>query len=446
MWLSGCNQINSSTQEPTRINPVLTPAQRPTATSTTAPTPTSQPTVIQSPTLVISAKPIVVPTVLPLPTVFPQIDRKPGVDNLNRGALALLPSYDPASEDIWQVDLRSYNLSRLDLSHSIDDLAYADFDTQTTWPSPDKMPPDFDWQQVLESGKNPGLGIRQLHTQGITGVGVGIAIIDQPLLVTHQEYAEQLRWYAETSEIPSIARATFHGAGVASLAVGKTVGVAPGADLYYIASMLCLNQATGKHDFSCLSPLIRRILQLNQKLPVDHKIRVISLSVGWRPGNTGYDDITIAVQEAMEAGMLVVYSSSLDVNGFKFDGLGRSPLADPDKPESYEHRIWQARQFYENPQPSNVLLVPMDSRTIASPVGISDYTFYREGGPSWSIPYIAGLYALVAQVRPAITPDEFWSLALQTGQTIKLRRNGKVILLGPIIDPVALISRLQVLK
>jgi hypothetical protein len=43
------------------------------------------------------------------------------------------------------------------------------------------MPQDFDWERIMELGKNPGLGIRKLHTQGITGRGIGIAIIDQTL-------------------------------------------------------------------------------------------------------------------------------------------------------------------------------------------------------------------------------------------------------------------------
>jgi len=62
----------------------------------------------------------------------------------------------------------------------------------------------------------------------------------------------------------------------------------------------------------------------------------------------------------------------------------------------------------------------MDSRTTASFTGISEYVFYREGGWSWSIPYIAGLYALAAQVDPEIPPERFWSLAMETGRTIEL--------------------------
>jgi hypothetical protein len=50
---------------------------------------------------------------------------------------------------------------------------------------------------------------------------------------------------------------------------------------------------------------------------------------------------------------------------------------------------------------------------------------------------------LAAQVKPEITPDAFWRLALQTGQTIELKKNGIVYELGTILDPIALITELQ---
>jgi hypothetical protein len=92
---------------------------------------------------------------------------------------------------------------------------------------------------------------------------------------------------------------------------------------------------------------------------------------------------------------------------------------------------------------ANRLLVPMEARTTASPGGVDEYVFYREGGWSWSIPYIAGVYALAAQVKPRTTPDEFWRLALQTGRTIELKHEGKAIQFGPILDPIALVTELQ---
>jgi hypothetical protein len=189
--------------------------------------------------------------------------------------------------------------------------------------------------------------------------------------------------------------------------------------------------------------LWERILQINQQLPEGHKIRVIAMQVGWSPDQAGYNEIMAAVKEAKVAGLLVVSSSLEETFGFKFHGLGRTPLADPDKFESYEPGLWWAKDFYAGIPFSDRLLVPMDSRATASPGSAGEYVFYRQGGWSWAIPYIAGIYALAAQAKPTLTPDEFWSTAMKTGRTIELKHDDKAIPFGPILDPVALIAALQ---
>jgi subtilisin family serine protease len=373
---------------------------------------------------------------------FPKIDRYPPASDWRRGKLTELPTYDPLSEDPWKVDLRAYDLSFLDLSGSFNDLQFADFDDETIWPPNDKMPPEFDWQEILEIGKNPGLGIRELHDKGITGEGVGIAIIDQPLLVEHQEYAGQLKLYEEMHKVTG--SASMHGPAVASIAVGDTVGVAPEADLYYIATLLCYDRREETADFSCLAESVYRIMEINKNLPEDRKIRVLSMSIGWGPESKGYEEIKAAAAQARDEGMLVVCSSIESVHGFKFHGLGREPMSDPEDSNSYQPGSWWAQEYYDGDALfTNRLLVPMDSRTTASPHNLDEYVFYREGGWSWSIPYIAGLYALSAQVDPTITPAEFWALALSTGQTVTIEQDGKVYLLGPIVDPVSLIDALE---
>ncbi len=391
------------------------------------------------------------PTLGPVPNTFPFISQHPAVPDWGRHALASLPTYDANSDNTGPVDLRMYDLARLDLRSSLDDLMYADFDTQTKWPPADKMPPGFDWQQIMELGKNPGLGVRSLHAQGITGRGVGLAIIDQPLLVDHQEYRDQLRLYEELNIDPGTP-SQMHGPAVASIAVGKTVGVAPEADLYYLAAWAGQFGAGENghftYDFRYYAQAIRRILEINRQLPVGHKIRVIAMQIGWSPDQAGYADIMTAVQAAKAAGLLVVSSSLEETFGFKFHGLGRPPLADPDQFEAYVPGVFWAKEFYTGSGQTRQfyagrLLVPMDSRTTASPGGPGEYVFYREGGWSWSIPYIAGTYALAAQVKPSITPDEFWAAALQTGRTIQLTQAGQTYPFGPILDPVALIAALR---
>jgi len=189
------------------------------------------------------------------------------------------PTFNPNSTEQWQVDLRSSDLTKLDLSVSMDNLLNADFDSKTQWPTADKMPANFDWQNIMETGKNPGLGTRALHDGEITGKGVGIAIIDQPLLIDHQEYKDRLRLYEEINVLPDT-EATMHGAAVSSIAVGKTLGVAPDADLYYIGSWTGDWETDTNNftwNFNYYAQAIHRILEINRDLPDDHKIRVIAL-------------------------------------------------------------------------------------------------------------------------------------------------------------------------
>jgi len=376
---------------------------------------------------------------------FPKIDRKPQASGWGRGKLRSIPKYNPNSTQPFQVDLRGADLSRLDLKGSLQRLLYADFDSRTVWPTGNGMPPKFDREQIMELGKNPGLGVRDLHKKGITGRGVGIAILDQPLLVDHIEYKDRLRLYEEIN-IEKGRPAQMHGPAVASIAVGKTLGVAPEADLYYIGQWNAdFEKGKSVWNFTYLAEGVHRILEINEQLAKDKKIRVISISVGWSPSQKGYKEITKAVQKAKRSGMLVICSSTEQVHGFAFHGLGRPPSANPDYFSSYEPGAWWAKHFYEGNQfhrRSNRLLVPMDSRTTASPAGTGEYVFYRHGGWSWAIPYIAGAYALAAQVNSNITPDGFWALAMKTGRSIELD-NGKKIPFGPILDPVRLIGAVK---
>jgi len=99
-------------------------------------------------------------------------------------------SLSAKKDDIWGYDMRSCDVSQLDLSviQSCNDIT---FDTDTKFPdNPDKLPADFDAGYILEFNKNPGLGIRELHKQGITGKGVSIAVIDQNLLTSHEQYKD----------------------------------------------------------------------------------------------------------------------------------------------------------------------------------------------------------------------------------------------------------------
>ena len=74
------------------------------------------------------------------------------------------------------------------------------------------------------------------------------------------------------------------------------------------------------------------------------------------------------------------------------------------------------------------------SRTLASSAGNKEYMYDGKPGLSWSIPWLAGMYALCCQVKPSITPDEFIDKALATGDTITVDENGKSYQLSAVIN------------
>ncbi len=380
------------------------------------------------------------------------IARVPNVMDYKRGKLKELPKYDENSKKQWQVDLRSYDLSELNVKNNLKSLMYADFDSKTKWPS--DIPKEFDRQAIMEYGKNPGLNLRKLHEKGITGKGVSMAIIDQTLLTDHEEYKDRLKFYEEIHNNEE-SGASMHGAAVSSIAVGKTVGVAPEADLYYIAEthgkFTLSNMVTGfSFDFKYLAKSIDRIIEINKTLPKEKKIRVISMSIGWSKDQKGFNEIDSAVKRAKDEGILVVSTSFDEYYGVSFWGLGRESMKNPDDFKNYEPGIFWRDAFFENEKFHNErfnieknFMVPMDSRCTASPTGKSDYVFYREGGLSWTVPYIAALYTLCCQVNPNISPDEFLKAVLNTGDVVKIEKEGKKYNLGKIVNTQKLIEKVS---
>lgn len=282
------------------------------------------------------------------------------------------------------MDLRQRDVSKEDLVQARDVLfEFASFDTDTKWPA--AMPDGYDPGRILELGKDPGLGVRELHRQGITGKGVRVAFLDQTLLVDHQEYKDRVERYREIGRVAP--QAEMHGAAVLSILAGKTLGVAPEASVTYYA----IGNVTGDRKVTWINhaTAIHEILDENEKLPREKQIRIIGVSLGYSPDLEGYKEIKEAVARAKKAGVLVLTTSVHTDYNFRFHGLGRDPLADPNT-NSYRPGIWWHKQ-----------------------------------------------------VKPDLTPDGFYQAAVETGSYTEFTRDGQTYQLGPIIHPAALIKRLQ---
>ena len=422
-------------------------------------------------------------------TVFKKNDgAKPIAQNFIR-----VPDFNDKTHEL---DVYSFVLygdaSEVDLSNAGNMLPSIHFNSKTKFPSTDKMPRGFSPQQVLANGKAPGLNIADLHAMGITGKGITVAIIDQPLNTEHIEIKDNIVHY-ESAGYPEHIEAQFHGTAVSSLLAGKTVGVAPDAKIVYFAAnntkktrtlankefqkilrqyfpkninfeATIKNILDGRHqideefrhkieqiiailppdikeqvfsekneiDFTHRANALRKILFMNTRLPQDKKISAVSIS--W--GMLGTDpESTKLIKQLIESGVMVLTTDSHRFYGDKgnFITTDRKMNSNPDDIQSYEVGYWKVNKDYLH----EYLLVPAGGRTIAGNLDYDDYIYCGEGGMSWSTPYLVGVYALAKQIAPNLTPHRFFEVAQQTAVS-----NGKT---GDnkIIQPQKIIQHLQ---
>jgi len=322
-------------------------------------------------------------------------------------------------EDLKKIDkfwgLADISLVRLDLKDQTEILVSMTFDTLTQWPSEEKLPRGFQPGELLENAKNPGLGILALHEKGIDGRGIGIAIIDQPLLLGHKEYTESITRYDETG-LKDLSP-QMHGSPVTSIAVGKNLGVAPGASLTYFAVPMW------ESDNMPYISAFEKILEWNAKLPDEEKIRVVSISTGMFPHYPHYKEWKEKLTHMEEQGILIV---TCDPSMLDYGILSLKPGKDPDEFENYEPGYYVSE--------GDVIRVPGSNKTVASHRGNDVYTFDRMGGMSWGAPYIAGLTALAFQVNPGIKPREILQVLVQTAESTDA---------GPVVNPEKFIETIR---
>ena len=111
------------------------------------------------------------------------------------------------------------------------------------------------------------------------------------------------------------------------------------------------------HSGQTLPLAIRRVLELNRRLPASRRIRALSLSVG---GGRAFEQ---AIDEARREGLFV---AAVDL---RLPRLG--PL------------------------------------TFASPTAPDAYTTHDVPAGSWAIAHMAGRYALACEEDPRMTPERF---------------------------------------
>ncbi len=313
-------------------------------------------------------------------------------------------------------DVRWKDMSKLDLTGRNTLIATLRFNQKTIWPMPDKMPPGKDPEKILAHCMNPGLGVRELHRKGITGKGVNVAIIDQPLYDDHPEFAGKIAAY---HDVGCGSESSMHGPAVASLLVGTNCGTAPDAKVYYAAA------PSWKADSEYYAKALDWIIKQNETLTSSEKIRVVSVSAmpsGQRsPFKKNQQMWDAAYSRAEAAGIMVLDCTS-------HHGFIWACWYDAKDPEN----VTKCRSGYpgradSKKQDGGHILVPSSPRTTAEEYDKGDfsYQYCGRGGLSWSIPYCAGVLAMGWQVRPELTPQQMRNLLFQSAYTTD--SGGKII-------------------
>ncbi len=288
--------------------------------------------------------------------------------------------------------------------------------------------------QVMENGKNPGLGIRDIHKQGITGKGVNVAIIDQNLLLNHPEFAGKIAAYYDTGCEAGEDEGSMHAPAVTSILVGNEIGVAPDAKVYFAAAP----SWTGDSEF--YAKALYWIIEENKKLPIGEKIRVVSVSAA--PSGNGspftknlemWDEAVLAAQNE---GILV-----LDCRGDEKTGIIAPAFYDPKDPNN----ISKCKSGFPTSNngyivPATEIGVPTSYRTVAEEYteGTPSYQYTGQGGLSWGLPYAAGVLALGWQIKPDLDKEQIVKILFDTCSKSDDGSN--------IINPPAFIAAIQKLK
>lgn len=286
--------------------------------------------------------------------------------------------------------------------------------------------------KIMKNGKNPGLGIRELHKEGITGKGINVAIIDQNLLLHHPEFDGKIAKYYDTGCEQDPNSGSMHAPAVTSILVGNNIGVAPDAKVYFAAA------PSWKGDSEFYAKGLYWIIKENKKLPEGEKIRVVSVSAA--PSGKGspftknlkmWDEAVLAAQDD---GILV-----LDCRNTETTGIIAPAFYNPEKPDNVS-MCTGGFPTSKYVVPSTQIGVPTSYRTVAEEYreGSPSYQYTGQGGLSWGIPYAAGVLALGWQVDPALDKDQMVQILFKTCSTANDGSN--------IINPAAFIDAVKKTK
>lgn len=298
--------------------------------------------------------------------------------------------------------LRDQKIIDVDLSEKLS-LAYSlTVGDKTTFPN--GSPQGYDMDALLEWGKAPGLNMDVLHEHGFTGKGAVIAYVDQPI-AEHEQFSGLTLHYTNNTDSES----SMHGVAVLSLLAGKDIGTAPEAEVYYYG------HASWEGDQASSAECLYQIIEQNKALPKGEKITMVGFSSNIRSDLQNKSAFREAAAACEEAGIMVWFCGEYGAAAFL-------PLSDKNDFHNLVRDAWWSDGS------SEVVFVPEAGRTTSSVLDGVNYIYWAfNGGLSWAMPYMLGLYAIANEIDPSLTQSGLRTLVMDTAY-----KNGNMSIINPV--------------
>ncbi|MEU4623296.1 S8 family serine peptidase [Actinoplanes sp. NPDC023801] len=284
--------------------------------------------------------------------------------------------------------------------------------------------------------------------RSLTGKGVGIALIDTGVAPVPGIPAAQvvngpdLSFESQSGSLRYLD--TYgHGTHMAGIIIGNdaatgTRGIAPGAKLTSIK----VGTANGAVDVTQMIAAIDWVVENRNHDPLN-PIKVISLSYGTGGNPTVWNDpLSLAVQQAWKAGIMVVAAAGNQGNGYgklthpaaDYYALSVGATAPNGTTDPADDTLTSFTNLSTNGRPLDLLApgssipslrVPGSNVDNGFPSARVGDTLFRGSGTSQAAAVTAAAAALVLQARPALTPGQLKSVLMQGVWLPKLLAGGQ---------------------
>jgi serine protease AprX len=306
----------------------------------------------------------------------------------------------------------------------------------------------------------------KLWRLGITGRGVGVAVIDTGIAGDAADFKGSDGTSRVVANVVTNAGAASpgdgygHGTHVAGIVAGNSFNRAPGDPLYGRyegvapdANLIAIKASDDAGNATVLDVIRGIAFAVDHK--ADYNIRVLNLSLSTDvPQSYKTDPLDAAVEYAWQHGIVVVAAAGN--RGTAADAVQYAPANDPfvisvggaDETGDYgkgEKASWSsggttqdgfAKPDVMAPGAHIVsVLAPGSAFAQLCPACVIAGQYFKAGGTSMAAPVVSGAVALMLQARPRLTPDQVKTLLERTDRPIKGSAAGEIDIEHAVFTP-----------